>query len=333
MTVDTIFGHDQIQNQLYNAIETDRVAGAYLFVGMVSLGKEKVALNFAQSINCLDYQNNTSNNQKRGACHECLSCRKMMAGNHPDFTVIRPEGTHIRIDQVRSIQSQIIFRPLEGRRKIYLFTEVEKMNLEAANCLLKTLEEPPAESTLILVANNIDALLPTIRSRCQVLPFQPMKVGELTEVLVELFDLDPSQATAIAAQSQGAVGQAFSLCQTEEFVEVGEIPEILTSTDRLSIFRIAETLSEDPEQLEQLFTWYRDLLLIHQQVNPKLLTHQQNLSELQKIVKNYSRFHLQKAIGIILETKSRIAYNVNTHLAIEVMVLNLMPNPDVKNHL
>ena len=331
MTSDSIFGHQQIQSQLYNAIETGRVAGAYLFVGMEGLGKEKVALDFAQSINCLDYQHN-SNQEEGGACQQCLSCKKTRAGNHPDFAIIRPDGNHLKIDQIRSIQSQIVFRPLEGKRKIYLLTEVEKMNLEAANCLLKTLEEPPAESTLILVANNMDALLPTIRSRCQILSFQPMEVSDLAKILVDQFDLDLGKATAVSVRTQGAIGKAFSICQTEETVEVDQVPEILTTLDRLSAFRIAEYISETPEILDQLLTWYRDLLLMHQQVNPQLLTHQQNLSQLKQIARNYSRIHLQKAIEIILETKNRINRNVNTNLAVEVMVFNILPRPNVTNN-
>ena len=333
MTTDSIFGHQQIQSQLYNAIETGRIAGAYLFVGMEGLGKEKVALDFAQSINCLDYQHNApSSQEKRGACQQCLSCKKTIAGNHPDFAITRPDGSNIKIDQIRSIQSQIVFRPLEGKRKVYLLTEVEKMNLEAANCLLKTLEEPPAESTLILVANNMDALLPTIRSRCQILSFQPMEVRDLAKILVNQFDLDLGKAMVVSARTQGAIGKAFSICQTKEAIEVDQVPEILTTLDRLSAFRIAEDISETPEMLDQLLTWYRDLLLIHQQVNPQLLTHQQNFSQLKKIVRNYSRIQLQKAIEIILETKNRINRNVNTNLAIEVMVFNILPRPNVTNN-
>ena len=102
--------------------------------------------------------------QGEAACGTCLSCRKSDDGNHPDLQIIRPSGAWIKIDQIRELQKRIIYRPLEGVRKIYILTEAERMNLEAANCLLKTLEEPPADSVLILLTTNLDALLPTIRS-------------------------------------------------------------------------------------------------------------------------------------------------------------------------
>ena len=318
-----IFGHQKIRDQLYHAIETDRIVGAYLFVGMPNVGKETVALNFAQSINCADYQ--TDGAEKRGACQQCLSCRKMVGGNHPDFEIIRPDRTSIKIDQIRQVQSRIVFRPIEGKRKIYLFTEAERMNLEAANCLLKTLEEPPAESTLILIANNIEALLPTIRSRCQILHLQPMAIADLAQILVQQFGLSHDRAVAISANSQGAIGRALTLFQDGQHTEIDQIPEILTTTDRLSAFRIAEALSQEPERLDALLTWYRDLLMLHQQVDPQLLIHAHHLEKLQQIVRHYSRRHLQSAIETIFDTKSRIAHNVNATLAIEVMVFNLLP--------
>ena len=174
---DAIIGHHQILKQLYHAIASDRVAGAYLFVGVANVGKETVALNFAKSINC-----RTSD---EGACGTCLSCRKADDGNHPDLQIIRPSGAWIKIDQIRELQKRIIYRPLEGVRKVYILAEAERMNLEAANCLLKTLEEPPADSVLILLTTNLDALLPTIRSRCQIIPFHSLVVSELAGHLIE----------------------------------------------------------------------------------------------------------------------------------------------------
>ena len=315
---DAIIGHHQILKQLYHAIASDRVAGAYLFVGVANVGKETVALNFAKSINC-----RTSG---EGACGTCLSCRKADDGNHPDLQIIRPSGAWIKIDQIRELQKRIIYRPLEGVRKVYILTEAERMNLEAANCLLKTLEEPPADSGLILLTTNLDALLPTIRSRCQIIPFHPLVVSELAGHLMERFDIDQSQALRVAATTGGAVGKALTLLQDGASFEE-EIPEIMIANNRLDAFRIAEKWTQQPEALDRLVTWYRDLVLLHQGAPADLLTHVHHVEQLEQLTARYSRLQLQSAIKAIFETKAMLQRNVNATLALEVLALKLLRKP------
>ena len=312
---DAIIGHHQILKQLYHAIASNRVAGAYLFVGVANVGKETVALNFAKSINC-----RTSD---EGACGTCLSCRKADDGNHPDLQIIRPSGAWIKIDQIRELQKRIIYRPLEGVRKVYILTEAERMNLEAANCLLKTLEEPPADSGLILLTTNLDALLPTIRSRCQIIPFHPLVVSELAGHLMERFDIDQSQALRVAATTGGAVGKALTLLQDGASFEE-EIPEIMIANNRLDAFRIAEKWTQQPEALDHLVTWYRDLVLLHQGAPADLLTHVPHVEQLKQLTARYSRLQLQSAIKAIFETKVMLQRNVNATLALEVLALKLL---------
>ena len=315
---DLIIGHQQILEQLYHAIASNRVAGAYLFVGVANVGKETVALHFAKSINCLS--------SDKGACGSCLSCRKADDGNHPDLQIIRPSGTWIKIDQIRELQKRIIYRPLEGVRKVYILTEAERLNLEAANCLLKTLEEPPADSVLILLTTNLDALLPTIRSRCQIIPFHPLLVSELAEHLMERFDINETQAFSISTVAGGAFGKASALVQEgAEFDE--EIPEILTVGNRLDAFRIAEKWSQQPEVLDHLVTWYRDLVLLHQGAPTDLLTHVHHAEQLKELTTHYSRLQLQSAIKAIFETKAMLQRNVNATLALEVLALKLLRKP------
>jgi DNA polymerase-3 subunit delta' len=311
-----IIGHQQIISQLRHAVGEDRIAGAYLFAGMPNVGKETVAFYFAKSINCLDLVHRP--------CDNCLACHKINTGNHPDFQVVRPEGKQIKIDQIRQLQRQVVFRPIEGRRKLYIITEANRMNLEAANCLLKTLEEPPAGSVLVLLTSHLDALLPTIRSRCQIISFQPLPIPELVEVLTDRFSLSDDHASSIATLSQGAIGKALSLIEDKSLTVIDQIPEVVTTTDRLSAFRIAEQLGEDLTQLDQLVMWYRDLLLIRQSTSFDLLTHRNHLESLQQIAKHYSRIHLQSAIKAIFETKRLIERNVNATLALEVLVFKLM---------
>ncbi len=313
-----IIGHQQIIEQFHHAIVSNRVAGAYLFAGIANVGKETVALHFAKSINCL-----TPN---EGACGACLSCRKADDGNHPDLQIIRPSGAWTKIDQIRELQKRIIYRPLEGVRKVYILTEAERMNLEAANCLLKTLEEPPANSVLILLTTNLDALLPTIRSRCQIIPFHPLVIPQLAEHLIERFNLDESQAFSISTAAGGAVGKALTLLQEGSSFDE-EIPEIMIASDRIDAFRIAEKWSQQPEVLDHLVTWYRDLVLLHQGAPVNLLTHVHHAEQLKQLAVHYSRLQLQSAIKAIFETKAMLQRNVNATLALEVLALKLLRRP------
>ena len=318
-----IVGHEKIIAQLHHAIQSNRIAGTYLFVGPAGVGKETVAIHFAKSINCLELG--------EIACGSCISCRKTDDGNHPDTQIVSPSGAWIRIDQIRELQKRIVYRPLEGVRKVVVLREAERMNLEAANCLLKTLEEPPAESVLILLTTNLDALLPTIRSRCQIIKFNPLSPNELGSYLNERFRLEEHEALSIATLAGGAVGKALThlesrgaeAFESDQHVDE-EIPEILTTTDKLAAFRVAEHYGDDPDRLDSLVEWYRDLLLLHQNASADLLTHVYHVEALKQLVPRYSRYRLQSAIKTIFETKNAISRNINATLALEVMALKLM---------
>ena len=313
-----IIGHQQITEQLQHTVASDRIAGAYLFVGPTGVGKETVARYFAQLIFCQQEA------QPPIICGECLACRKVDSGNHPDLQFIRPEGSLLKIGQIRELQKQIIYEPLEASRKVYILTDVERMNAEAENCLLKTLEEPPASSVLILLTSNIRALLPTTRSRCQILQFHPMPTQELAEILVEQFSVAPEQATALAIASDGAIGKALTQLEKGDTL-AEEVPEILKATDRLAAFRLAERFKDNPDTLGELVTWYRDLLFLQQGAPDDLITHIHSVTELQRIVPRYSRLRIQQAIQTVFDTKSLIENtNTNATLALEVMCLKLL---------
>ena len=313
-----IIGHQQIVEQLQHTVASDRIAGAYLFVGPTGVGKETVARYFAQLIFC---QQDT---QPPTVCGTCLACRKVDSGNHPDLQFIQPDGSELKIGQIRELQKQIIYEPLEANRKVYILTDVDRMNDPAENALLKTLEEPPASTVLILLTSNIRALLPTTRSRCQILQFHPIPTQQLAEILVDKFSVAPEQATTLAVTADGAIGKAITQLKKGDTL-AEEIPEILKTTDQLAAFRLAEHLKDNPDTLGELVTWYRDLLFLQQGAPSDLITHIHSLRELQSIVPRYSRLRLQQAIQTIFDTKSRIENtNTNATLALEVMCLKLL---------
>ncbi len=312
-----IIGHQNIITQLQNAVTSERVAGAYLFTGQQGVGKETVALYFATLILC--------DGTVEGSipCGECRACRKIKNSNHPDLRIIRPDGTQMKIDQIRELQREIIYQPLEGTRKIYILTNTERMNDAAANALLKTLEEPPAASTLILLTENLKVMLPTIRSRCQILTFNTLPTEELTKALVERFSVETNTASDAAILSRGVVGKAITLIE-KDITESETVPEILKETDPLAAFRFAEQYEKNPENLDDLITWYRDLLLLQQDAPKELITHTNAIDTLRTYVPSYPQIRLQRAIKTIFQTKSLLQTNVNKYLAIEVMCLKLI---------
>lgn len=311
-----IIGHQNIITQLQNAVTSGRIAGAYLFSGIKGLGKETTALYFAGLILC------ERNGESTSPCGECQACKKIERSNHPDLRIIRPDGAYIKIDQIRELQQQIIYQPLEEQRKLYILVNSDKLNKEAANCLLKTLEEPPSASTIILLVENIESILPTIRSRCQVLPFYAMTTRELTESLMERFSIAEETATSAAILSGGVVGNAITLIG-QDLTET--IPEILEQTDLLSAFRLAEQFEKNLDSLDDLIVWYRDLLFVQQDAPSELLTHINAYDELQILVPRYSRIRLQQAINTVFQTKELIKKtNVTKILALEVMCLKLL---------
>jgi DNA polymerase-3 subunit delta' len=314
----SIIGHQQIIEQFQRTVASGRIAGAYLFVGPAGVGKETVARYFAQLIFC------QQDAQPPTVCGTCLACRKVDSGNHPDLQFIRPDGSLLKIGQIRELRRQVIYAPLEASRKVYILTDVDRMNPEAENCLLKTLEEPPAASVLILLTSNLQALLPTTRSRCQILQFHPMPTQELATILADRYSVAPEQATTLAITADGAIGKALTQLEKGD-VLTEEVPEILRVTDRLAAFRLAEHFKNNPEILGELVTWYRDLLFLQQGAPIELITHIYSVEELRAIVPYYSRLRIQQAIQTVFDTKSLLDHtNTNATLALEVMCLKLL---------
>ena len=321
-----IIGHQKNIEYLQNTLLMNRVAQAYLFAGPPNVGKEFVAVTFAKALNCVA--------SEADACNECLSCRKINDNNHPDVQIIRPEGTWFKIDQIRRMQKQISYRSMEGRYKVYILTDVEQMTLPAANSFLKTLEEPPGASVLILLTANYNALLPTIRSRCQLVRFSAIPPTMLQTQLMERLHLAESTAKQITFLSGGKVGMAFELARAsranahEDDIDANPvIPGMLKHPELLQLFAMAEELNKQPERLDTLLIWYRDLLLIKQGCNPEMLTYTDAFPELTELAKRYSRIQLQEVIKTIMHTKNLLQRNINSTLALEVMTLKLIAAP------
>ena len=193
-----LVGQKRAQKILKEAIKQDRVSHAYLFIGAEGTGKRSLALAFAAALNCSDSE---------PPCGTCRSCRRILAGNHPDLTILEPEGKSFKIGQIRHLQQLISLKPYEGGWKIFIIDGAETFTEQAANSLLKTLEEPPVRSVLILLANTA-LLLPTITSRCIMVHLQPLSDHLVRQILEEK---GYSEAERIAAIAGGSLGKAFQI--------------------------------------------------------------------------------------------------------------------------
>lgn len=205
MRFSTLLGQSKAQILLGRAVESGRLAHAYLFAGPDGVGKTTMALELAAVLLCRSPVDGR-------ACGGCPGCLQFRSGNHPDFLRLRPDGAFIKIDQIRTLKKALQFAPLEGARRIVLLEEVQHMRREAGNSLLKLLEEPPKGNLFLLIGNAVGSLLDTIVSRCQVIPFAPLPVSMAAEIVQRHRpELTTEDAQTLAALAGGCPGQAMAM--------------------------------------------------------------------------------------------------------------------------
>ncbi len=201
MSWSEICGHERQKEFFERAVLSGRVVHAYLFSGPSRVGKTTFALELVKLLNCL-------NPTEEGSCDRCENCRLIINLTHPDISFLFPSGDYLKIDEIRSFVRWLNFKPLMGKMKVGIIEEAEKLTEEAANCLLKTLEEPPGESMVILITSQRASLLPTIISRCQVVEFSPLSSSEISNYLVEKKGWKEEEARRASSFSQGSLGKA-----------------------------------------------------------------------------------------------------------------------------
>ncbi len=260
-----LIGQDKAKSLLMRSIARDKMSHAYLFRGPAGVGKKRTALTLAAYVNCKSTVNHD-------VCGSCSSCRKFYTGNHPDLYVLRAEGAAIKINQIRKLKEALVFPPFEAQYRVVILEDVHTMRREAANSLLKTLEEPPPNNLLILTANETGELLATIVSRCQAIPFHPLPVDLVSRVMAADHGLPVETAFALAASAGGSLGRAELLLKKEFLPCRLEIVEQLLallpgrSENVPAVYQMAEKTAELKENLgdflDLLKLWFRDLILL-----------------------------------------------------------------------
>ncbi len=320
MTFAQILGHDRQKDILRRALGSGRLAHAYLFSGPDGVGKRLMALALVRGVFC----------REGAGCGDCLACRKVDHGNHPDLHLLEAEGASIKIDQVRDLQRQMALRPLEAPRKVALVDGADRLSPSAANALLKTLEEPTGEALFILLTSRPEGVLPTIRSRCQRLPFGRLAPKLLRKTLIERLGLDEVQGHLLAALSEGSFRKALGKDRELYLEKRRELLKAVTALSPgsiLPLFTLAGELAEDkerlPDILEILQAFYRDLILVrHGRPKEELV----NIDLMEKIEREASResvTSLLRKLDALGACRRQLDRNVNRQLALEVLLLRL----------
>jgi len=260
MAFSDLTGNAAVILRLKQLMGSGKLPRSMIFVGRAGVGKVEAAVTLAQALNCTLSEND--------ACGRCPSCTRIAKNEHPDVRVLRPEGRggQLRAEGVRDAIAEIPYRPFEGRRRVIIAADSERMNPTTANTLLKTLEEPPPWATLILVTANEAALLPTILSRCQLFRFSPLAPEELEGLLVARHAFAPDRAALLAAVSGGGLARALEL-QEEPLFELRQqalsISALAVESARAEeLVPLADGLSKDARLmllLELLLSVLRDL--------------------------------------------------------------------------
>lgn len=322
-----IIGQEHIKEHLKSAIETKQVGHAYIFNGERGCGKNFVAKIFARTLLC----------EMGGSepCENCPSCKKALGENNPDIIrLVHEKPNTISVDDIREqINATVQIKPY-GNRKIYIIEDAEKMNPQAQNALLKTLEEPPEYVTILLLTVNAQMLLQTIRSRCVQLNMRPVENKLIRAYLMKSLKITDYKADMCIAFARGNVGRAKLLADSEEFENIrNEAVALLRNIHKMeideliqSIKRFAEYKVDMEEFFDILTIWYRDVLLYKATMSVGDMTFKDELSDIRQQAERTSYEGIEIIIESIEKTKTRLKANVNFELALELLLLAIKEN-------
>ncbi|MFA5411181.1 MAG: AAA family ATPase [Candidatus Omnitrophota bacterium] len=314
MSFADIKGQDQAVERLKEYLRQGRLASSYLFLGPDGVGKCLAARTLAKAINCLE--------DNLDSCGRCPSCLKIEKNGHPDVHILgsssgetlAASGT-IKIEDIRQMQKEINLKSYEGKLKVFIIDNAHRLTAEASGALLKTLEEPPAESLIILLSSKPALLFKTVISRCQVLKFLPLPRIKLEEILQKDYRFDSREAHFLAYFCEGRLGYAMRLKELDIFREKNRIIEGLGSP---GILAPGEDLAESRESLRQglniLAAWFRDIYMIKTGSIHKELINFDRREQLLRLMNRYSFSELDEILKYISDSLLYLEQNINVKL-------------------
>lgn len=288
MAFEQIVGNSKIKETLNSIIEKKNILHGYMFVGPEGIGKRIFATEFSKMLLC------TSESNK--PCNTCKSCIEFGGNSNPDFKIIEPDGNSIKIEQIRLMNTKIIEKPITSARKVYIINDAQKMTIDAQNCLLKTLEEPPEYATLILICNNEAQMLNTIKSRCTKINFKQLNTEEMTKYFENQIDNN------VLRLAEGSIGKALKLKEkTELYNKLESLLNKLENTKKTAIFSEAEILYKNTDDIQEIL----------------------NYMNIEFYEKGTTQEKYLNCIPIVENAKKRLKANANYNMTIDSLVLQI----------
>ncbi len=346
MSFAEILGQEDAKNLLRNAVKTGNHSHAYIFSGEKGSGKMMLAEAFATMLQC-------DSPTEEDACGECHSCKQSLNRNNPDIIYVKREDgkSNISVDVVREkIVNDVDIKPYQANKyKIYIVDEAEKMNPQAQNAILKTIEEPPEYAIIILLTTNHNAFLQTILSRCVLVQMKTVASESIKSILQNKYETVDYQAEMVANFAQGNVGKAIALATDVSFGEVRtKVVSICKRAAKMDEQQIADEVkaineannsdkkAEDTESekfqgfveqmLDLITLWFRDVLLYKATLNDDLLLFKEDAFDIHEQAQHCSYSGLNQIIDEITETRARLKANVNFELTIMLLIQAIKEN-------
>ena len=295
MSFKDILGNEKNKILLKNILESGNISHSYLFIGAESIGKMLFAKEFAKGILCNNKQ------QDNIPCNKCISCIKFENNNHPDFYILNEEEETIKNEQVKVITKKILEKPIEGTKKVYIINNSENMTVQAQNSLLKTLEEPPEHSVIILITKNENMILNTIKSRCIKVHFNPLDEASLNKILKEKYGIE-SLTNKMLSLAGGSIEKAIKVQKNEEIYS--QVEKIFTNLEKIDIIELLK-------QKEKIFKEKDEINSILEYINVIFY-------ELSKEDKRYLT-----CISKVEQAKERLKKNANYDMTIDNLLLTV----------
>jgi DNA polymerase-3 subunit delta' len=336
-------GNSRVKDVFRRMLHSGRMPGSFLFTGEEGVGKKLFALEVARALNC----RSPKDLEGCGACSSCTRIGRVnypqredsddwtqiIWSDHPDIGIVVAPKRVLRVQQMRQIEREANFRPFEGKARVFLIDEADKLNDASANALLKILEEPPRTAHIILITSRPAMLLPTIRSRCQVIRFAPLTPDEVTKYLVENEKVDQKTAQLRARASAGSIGRSLAgdidtfADQRKAMLKV--LNALVVANDRAQLLRSAEQLNEAQykeefeARLEVLETLIRDAWMLSLGSEPDQLVNVDLLPELEKIAQRITPSDAADWILLIEDMREQLIVNINRKVATDSLFLSM----------
>ncbi|MEE8360256.1 MAG: DNA polymerase III subunit delta' [Candidatus Omnitrophota bacterium] len=313
---------DRAIDFLKASMEGDKLSSSLLFFGPDSVGKSTTALMVAKALNC------RTGGSPSYSCDRCTSCRKIEGRNHPDVHWIHPEGAgnKIRIERIRILKNDIVLKPFEGAAKFFIIEDAHLLTDAAANSLLKILEEPPRDSYIILIADDLYKIFFTIRSRCQWVLFSQAPLDALKNFLVKEHNVPEKEAHFLSHLSRGRIGKALemkaagSLERKNEIVDRFTQENIIFHEDPLFFDKRREEILDI---MDVLINWYRDIFILNNNGDRSLIVNADRTEDLELISRSLSAESVSDTLREVIQARTDIAGNVNPKLVLSSLVSNM----------